>query len=72
MSKGIKKDISLFQVIVILLLGIMIGITSFMTYEYIKLKDLSEKMRVDITTIVQSYNNLVTALQQNDVIKTTE
>ena len=64
----ILKDISLFQVIVLVLLGACIAATSFLTYEYISFKKTNEQLRNDIITIVQSYNNLIMTLQDQKVL----
>jgi hypothetical protein len=67
----IKKDISVFQVTVLVLLGFLIALTSFLTWEYTRVRKLSDNLRNDIATIVQSYNNLVTSLQTNGILGTT-
>ena len=67
MSK-FTKDISLFQVVVLVLLGACIAVSSFLTYEYITFKKTNEQLRNDIITIVQSYNNLIMTLQDQKVL----
>ena len=64
----ITKDISLFQVVVLVLLGACIAVSGFLTYEYLSFKKTNEQLRNDILTIVQSYNNLIITLQDKNVL----
>ncbi len=70
MTKPMAKEKNIFNYAVIFILGLLLAGQAFMTWQYVRLVDENERQRADIIQIVQSYNNLVTLLQQQEVITT--